>query len=77
MALPSENISVVIYPLMGSLRVWCGAPLSGRQAWRAVFVRPNRRAIRESTGRDAYWLNIQRRLAKSDAAFLTRYDGRR
>jgi hypothetical protein len=38
-------------------------------------LRPfDRRAIREPDQRDAYWVNVQRRLAESDAAFLTRYD---
>ena len=38
-------------------------------------VRPfDRRAIREPGERDAYWINVQRRLAESDAAFLTRYN---
>jgi hypothetical protein len=32
------------------------------------------RAIREPDDRDVYWVNVQRRLAESDAAFLTRYD---
>ena len=36
-------------------------------------LRPfDRRAIREPDARDAYWVNLQRRLAESDAAFLTR-----
>ena len=33
----------------------------------------NRRAIREPDERDAYWLNVQRRLAESDASFLLRH----
>ena len=38
-------------------------------------LRPfDRRAIRGPDDRDAYWVNVQRRLAESDAAFLTRYD---
>jgi hypothetical protein len=38
-------------------------------------LRPfDRRAIREPDDRDVYWVNVQRRLAESDAAFLTRYD---
>lgn len=37
-------------------------------------LRPfDRRAIREPDDRDAYWVNVQRRLAESDAAFLMRY----
>ena len=36
-------------------------------------LRPfDRRAIREPGARDVYWVNLQRRLAESDAAFLTR-----
>ena len=38
-------------------------------------LRPfDRRAIREPDERDAYWVNVQRRLAESNAAFLTRHD---
>ena len=38
-------------------------------------LRPfDRRAIRDPDERDVYWVNLQRRLAESDAAFLTRYD---
>jgi hypothetical protein len=38
-------------------------------------LRPfDRRAIREPDQRDAYWVNVKRRLAESDAAFLTRHD---
>jgi hypothetical protein len=38
-------------------------------------LRPlDRRSIREPDDRDVYWLNVQRRLAESDAAFLTRHD---
>ena len=38
-------------------------------------LRPfDRRAIREPDERDVYWVNVQRRLAESDAAFLTRHD---
>ena len=38
-------------------------------------LRPfDRRAIREPDERDAYWIKVQRRLAESDAAFLTRHD---
>ena len=37
-------------------------------------MRPfDRRAIREPDERDAYWVNVQRRLAESDAAFLLRH----
>ena len=34
----------------------------------------DRRSIREPDARDAYWLAVQRRLAESDAAYLTRHD---
>jgi len=34
----------------------------------------DRRGIKEPDERDAYWVNVQRRLAESDGAFLTRYD---
>ena len=38
-------------------------------------LRPfDRRAIRVSDERDAYWVNVQRRLAESDASFLTRHN---
>lgn len=38
-------------------------------------LRPfDRRAIREPDDRDVYWVNVQRRLAESDAAFLLRYE---
>jgi hypothetical protein len=38
-------------------------------------LRPfDRRSIREPDERDVYWVNVQRRLAESDAAFLTRHD---
>lgn len=38
-------------------------------------LRPfDRRAIRDPDERDAYWVNLQRRLAESDAAYLTRFD---
>jgi hypothetical protein len=38
-------------------------------------LRPfDRRAIRVPNERDAYWVNIQRRLAESEAAFQTRYE---
>jgi len=47
---------------------------TGFVAW-ARSLRPfNRRAIREPDQRDVYWINVQRRLAESDAAFLTRHD---
>ena len=47
---------------------------SGFLAWIRSLRPFDRRAIREPDERDAYWLNVQRRLAESDAAFLTRYN---
>ncbi|MDQ2673540.1 MAG: hypothetical protein M3Y40_02695 [Chloroflexota bacterium] len=47
---------------------------SGLVAWFRSLRPFDRRAIREPDERDAYWINVQRRLAESDAAFLTRYD---
>ena len=46
---------------------------SGFVAWLRSLSPIDRRAIREPDDRDAYWVNVQRRLAESDAAFLTRY----
>ncbi|MGH2444591.1 MAG: hypothetical protein ACRDGD_00905 [Candidatus Limnocylindria bacterium] len=47
---------------------------SGFVAW-VRGMRPfDRRTIREPDDRDAYWLTVQRRLAESDAAFLTRWN---
>jgi hypothetical protein len=46
----------------------------GFMAW-VRSLRPfDRRAIRVPDERDAYWATVQRRLAESDAAFLTRYN---
>ena len=47
---------------------------SGFVAWLRSMPFFDRRAIREPDERDAYWVNVQRRLAESDAAFLTRYE---
>ena len=47
---------------------------SGLVAWLRRLRPFDRRYIRQPDARDVYWLNIQRRLAESDAAFLTRYD---
>jgi hypothetical protein len=47
---------------------------TGFVAWLRSLPPFDRRAIREPGERDAYWVNVQRRLAESDAAFLTRYD---
>ena len=46
----------------------------GFVAWLRSLRPFDRRAIRVPGERDAYWINIQRRLAESDAAFLTRYN---
>jgi hypothetical protein len=47
---------------------------SGFVAWFRSLRPFNRRTIREPDERDAYWVNVQRRLAESDASFLTRHD---
>jgi hypothetical protein len=47
---------------------------SGFVAWFRGLRPFDRRAIREPDARDVYWVNVQRRLAESDAAFLTRHD---
>jgi hypothetical protein len=47
---------------------------TGLLAWIRGLRPFDRRAIREPDERDAYWVTIRRRLAESDAAFLTRYD---
>ncbi len=47
---------------------------TGFVAWLRSKRPFDRRAIREPDERDAYWVTVQRRLAESDAAFLTRYD---
>ena len=47
---------------------------SGLVAWLRGLRPFDRRAIREPDERDVYWINVQRRLAESDAAFLTRHD---
>jgi hypothetical protein len=46
----------------------------GLLAWLRGLTPFDRRTIREPNDRDAYWVNVQRRLAESDAAFLTRWD---
>ena len=46
----------------------------GFKAW-VRSLRPfDRRAIREPDERDIYWINVQRRLAESDAASLMQRD---
>jgi hypothetical protein len=47
---------------------------TGLVAWFRSLSPFDRRAIREPDERDVYWINVQRRLAESNAAFLTRYD---
>jgi hypothetical protein len=47
---------------------------TGFMAWFRSLRPFDRRAIREPDERDAYWINVQRRLAESEPAFLTRYD---
>lgn len=47
---------------------------TGFVAWLRSHRPFDRRAIREPDERDVYWVNVQRRLAESDAAFLTRWD---
>lgn len=42
-------------------------------AWLRRLRAFDRRAIREPDRRDEYWANLQRRLAESDHASLTRY----
>ena len=47
---------------------------TGFVAWLRSHRPFDRRAIREPDERDLYWVRLQKRLAESDAAFLTRYD---
>jgi hypothetical protein len=47
---------------------------SGLVPWLRSLPLFDRRSIREPDERDAYWITLQRRLAESDAAFLTRFD---
>ena len=46
----------------------------GLYAWLRSLKLFDRRSIREPDERDAYWVNVQRRLAESDAAFLMRHN---
>ena len=46
---------------------------TGLYAWLRSLKLFDRRSIREPDERDAYWVNVQRRLAESDAAFLMRH----
>jgi len=47
---------------------------SGLIPWLRSLRPFDRRAIRVPDERDAYWVNMQRRLAESDAAFLLRHE---
>lgn len=49
-------------------------PSIGFVAWVRTWRPFDRRAIREPGERDMYWINVQRRLAESDAAYLTRHE---
>ena len=49
----------------------------GFYAWLRSLKLFDRRSIREPDERDAYWVNVQRRLAESDAAFLMRHNNAR
>lgn len=46
----------------------------GVMAWFRSLRPFDRRAIREPSERDDYWIRVQQRLAESDAAFLTRHN---
>ena len=46
---------------------------TGFVAWLRSKRPFDRRAMRVPDERDAYWLNVQRRLAESDAEFLLRH----
>lgn len=68
-----------LWSVMNELELELAALRERRQSRGVVpwlrSLRPfDRRAIREPDERDAYWVNVQRRLAESDAAFLTRHD---
>lgn len=45
---------------------------TGFVAWLRSLRPFDRRDIRDPDARDAYWLNVQRRLAESDAEFILR-----
>ena len=45
---------------------------TGVVAWLRSLRPFDRRYIRDPDARDAYWLNVQRRLAESDAEFILR-----
>jgi hypothetical protein len=72
-------MSTVIHPSMTQLELELAALRQRRQStgFVAFFrgLRPfDRRSIRVPDERDAYWANVQRRLAESDAASLTRFE---
>jgi hypothetical protein len=56
---------------LAALRARRRAP--GFMTWVRSYRPFDRRAIREPDERDAYWVNLQRRLAESDAESLLRY----
>lgn len=45
----------------------------GLVAWMRGLPLLDRRAIKDPDSRDAYWINVQRRLAESDAESLNRF----
>lgn len=45
----------------------------GLMAWMRGLPLLDRRAIRDPDSRDAYWVNVQRRLAESDAEAMMRF----
>lgn len=45
----------------------------GIMAWMRGLPFLDRRSIKDPDRRDAYWVNVQRRLAESDAESLTRF----
>jgi hypothetical protein len=53
---------------IAALRARRGSP--GIQGWLRTLRPFDRRSIREPSERDAYWANVQARLAVSDAASL-------
>lgn len=46
---------------------------TGLKAWLRSMSWFDRRAIREPDERDAYWVNVQRRLAESEPQFILRH----
>ncbi|HEX7173057.1 MAG TPA: hypothetical protein VF365_10665 [Candidatus Limnocylindria bacterium] len=45
----------------------------GLMAWVRGLPLLDRRSIKDPDSRDVYWVNVQRRLAESDAESLTRF----